>query len=153
MPQTEFERNDGLDDLSSDDLERVAFGDDSAAGRSTPPASTRSRSASARATKFCHACGETIDERAEICPKCGVRQPGAHQSFSPGASGEKNRMVAALLAFFLGGIGGHRFYLGQTGTGIMMFIFCWTFIPALIALIDLIRYLSMSDQKFAQLYG
>ena len=26
--------------------------------------------------KFCHECGETINAKAEICPKCGVRQPG-----------------------------------------------------------------------------
>lgn len=27
-------------------------------------------------TKYCFACGQSIDARAEICPKCGVRQPG-----------------------------------------------------------------------------
>ncbi len=30
----------------------------------------------------------------------------------------KSRTVAALLAFFLGVIGVHRFYVGKTGTGI-----------------------------------
>lgn len=25
--------------------------------------------------KFCHECGEPINAKAEICPKCGVRQP------------------------------------------------------------------------------
>jgi predicted RNA-binding Zn-ribbon protein involved in translation (DUF1610 family) len=25
--------------------------------------------------KFCHECGATIKAKAEICPKCGVRQP------------------------------------------------------------------------------
>ncbi|MFH4181154.1 zinc ribbon domain-containing protein, partial [Acinetobacter baumannii] len=28
-------------------------------------------------TKFCYACGQQIDARAEICPKCGVRQQDA----------------------------------------------------------------------------
>jgi hypothetical protein len=28
-------------------------------------------------TKFCFACGQVIDSRAEICPNCGVRQPDA----------------------------------------------------------------------------
>lgn len=27
-------------------------------------------------TKYCFACGQSIDARAEICPKCGVRQAG-----------------------------------------------------------------------------
>ena len=34
----------------------------------------------------------------------------------------KSRMVAALLCFFLGGIGIHRFYVGKVGTGILMII-------------------------------
>lgn len=25
--------------------------------------------------KYCHECGEAIRAKAEICPKCGVRQP------------------------------------------------------------------------------
>lgn len=31
----------------------------------------------------------------------------------------KSRLVAALLAFFLGGLGIHRFYTGKIGTGIV----------------------------------
>ncbi|MCW5940899.1 MAG: TM2 domain-containing protein [Fimbriimonadaceae bacterium] len=34
--------------------------------------------------------------------------------------GRRNRWVAALLAFFLGGFGAHRFYLGHIGSGIAM---------------------------------
>ena len=32
-------------------------------------------------------------------------------------SGDKNRIVAALLDFVLGGIGIHKFYLGKTTAG------------------------------------
>ena len=34
-------------------------------------------------------------------------------------SSPKSRLAAALLAFFLGGLGIHRFYVGKVGTGIL----------------------------------
>ena len=34
----------------------------------------------------------------------------------------KSRLTAALLAGFLGGFGIHRFYVGKTGTGILMLV-------------------------------
>jgi len=34
----------------------------------------------------------------------------------------KSRLVALLLCFFLGGFGVHRFYVGKTGTGILMLL-------------------------------
>lgn len=35
---------------------------------------------------------------------------------------DKSKIAAALLAFFLGGLGIHRFYLGHTGSGIAMLV-------------------------------
>ena len=65
----------------------------------------------------------------------------------------KNKTTAAILAFFLGGIGIHRFYLNQIGYGFLYLIFCWTFIPAFIALIDFIVFLTMSEQVFNLKYN
>ncbi len=90
---------------------------------------------------FCHACGASIDPRAELCTKCGVRQRPA--------TSERNRISAAILAFFLGGLGAHKFYLGKPVLGLVYLLFCWTFIPAIVALIEGITYLSISDQEFA----
>jgi len=102
--------------------------------------------------KYCHECGETINIKAEICPKCGVRQPSTNNSgFSTTASG-RSRMVAAILALLLGGFGIHRFYLGKIVSGIFYLLFCWTFIPAIIAFIEAIFLLCMSDDKFAAKY-
>lgn len=65
----------------------------------------------------------------------------------------KSKTTAALLAFFLGSFGVHRFYLGQTGWGVtyIVLLFCW--ISPFLALIDGIRYLAMSNDTFAQKYG
>ncbi len=95
--------------------------------------------------KFCIDCGEIIKLKAEICPKCGIRQKST--------KGNKSRIAAALLAFFLGGLGVHKFYLGQVGWGILYLVFCWTFIPAFIAFIEFIIFLVMSDESFDQKYG
>ena len=66
---------------------------------------------------------------------------------------ERSKLTAALLAIFLGGIGLHKFYLGQIGMGILYLLFCWTFIPAVIGLIEGIVLLSISDETFARRYG
>jgi ribosomal protein L40E len=72
--------------------------------------------------KFCVECGAKIREKAEICPKCGVRQPlFAHQKSSTqqdDAEG-KSQMVALILTIFIGWLGIDRFYLGLIGTGIL----------------------------------
>ncbi len=97
---------------------------------------------------FCFACGSPTDPRAEMCPKCGVRQ---RHRFHPHGS-ERNRMTAALLALLLGGLGIHHFYLGNIGRGIVYAVFFWTFIPAILALFDLIHLLFMSDATFDRRY-
>lgn len=65
----------------------------------------------------------------------------------------KDKVAAALLAFFLGGFGAHRFYLGQTGKGILYLVFCWTLIPSFIAFIDFIVFLTMSKENFDLKYN
>ena len=49
----------------------------------------------------------------------------------------KSPTTGLVLAFFLGGIGAHRFYLGETGLGILYALFFWTFVPGIIAFVEL----------------
>ncbi len=65
----------------------------------------------------------------------------------------KSRVTAAILAFFLGGFGIHRFYTGETMKGILYLIFCWTLIPGMIAFIDFIVWIIQSDQEFDAKYN
>ena len=106
-------------------------------------------------TKFCFACGASIDARAEICPKCGVRQhaPQPSGGLAATAPNGKSKLAAALFALLLGGLGVHKFYLGQIVWGVIYIVFCWTFIPAIIGLIEGILLLVMSDQDFNIKYG
>ncbi|PUE34291.1 TM2 domain-containing protein [Limnohabitans sp. Jir72] len=90
--------------------------------------------------KYCSECGAVIKAKAEICPKCGVRQLASPASLNlgPTTANGKSRIAAALFAFFLGGLGGHKFYLGQIEIGIAYLLFCCTFIPAIVAFIEFI---------------
>jgi TM2 domain-containing membrane protein YozV len=65
----------------------------------------------------------------------------------------KNKVTAALLAILLGGIGAHKFYLGQSGVGIAYLLFCWTGIPLIIGIIEGLMLLAMDDQAFADKYN
>ena len=64
----------------------------------------------------------------------------------------KNRVLAAALAIFLGGLGLHHFYLGKPLWGVIYLLTCWTGIPAIIGLIEGIIYLFASDEKFQRDY-
>ena len=102
--------------------------------------------------KFCSDCAANINVKAEICPKCGVRQMAVSNGFVSAQNG-KSKVIAAVLAFFLGGLGIHKFYLGQIGMGIIYLLFCWTFIPTIIAFIEFVILLLMSDAEFNRKYG
>lgn len=59
-------------------------------------------------------------------------------SLQAGSGKAVNKTVYCVLAMLLGGIGAHKFYAGRIGAGICYFIFCWTFLPFVIALFEAI---------------
>ncbi|MEI6052520.1 MAG: TM2 domain-containing protein [Opitutaceae bacterium] len=69
--------------------------------------------------KFCESCGKIIKKEAELCVHCGVRQRTAMSAVNPSG---RTMVAAALLCFFLGFVGVHRFYTGKVGTGILMLL-------------------------------
>jgi TM2 domain-containing membrane protein YozV len=88
----------------------------------------------------CEECGEEISDAAKRCPKCG---------YTSGKMLGKSRTTTALLALLLGGLGAQWFYIGRSTRGLFYILFCWTLIPAILGVIDAIRFFSMSDEDFA----
>lgn len=66
---------------------------------------------------------------------------------------KKDKLIAALLAFFMGVFGVHHFYLGNKGRGIIYLIFFWTAFPAIIAGIEGILWLLMDEDEFDYKYN
>jgi TM2 domain-containing membrane protein YozV/RNA polymerase subunit RPABC4/transcription elongation factor Spt4 len=115
--------------------------------------------AAAPTSKFCYACRAQIDARAEICPKCGVRQPSLSGTGGGLTAGDattrtgKSKLVASLLAILLGGLGIHKFYLGDTVQGVIYLIFFWTVIPAIIGFVEGIIWLTQRNEIWLAKYG
>lgn len=101
-------------------------------------------------TKYCYACANVLDTRAELCPYCGVRQPSLAVVAGGGA---RNKTAAALFAFFLGTFGLHKFYLGKKGWGMLYLALFWTGIPTIVSFVEGIRYVLKSHEEFAEDYG
>lgn len=101
-------------------------------------------------TKFCKHCGARILQDAVICTACGrqveeLRQTAAAQpsivinnansnvnsninNNTIGIMGRpKNKWIALLLCIFLGMFGGHKFYEGKIGMGILYLLTCGLF--------------------------
>ncbi|MGZ8377805.1 MAG: TM2 domain-containing protein [Gemmatirosa sp.] len=69
-------------------------------------------------TKYCQSCANLLDVHASLCPRCGVPQPRV----AIGPDSEKRLLIAFVLCFLVGPLGLHRFYVGKTGTGILMIL-------------------------------
>jgi len=59
-----------------------------------------------------------------------------------------NKYIAALLAFFTGGLGMHKFYLGYPVPGVIYLFFGFTLVPSLIGWIEGFIYLFQSAESF-----
>ncbi len=86
---------------------------------------------------FCVECGKKISDRALACPECG-----APNRANVMIAGEKKWWVAFILCWMVGVVGGHRYYLRQTTSAVIMTILTCTifgiFITSIWALVDLI---------------
>lgn len=86
------------------------------------------------------------------------------QGMSAGVKGsgtqKKTRTTAALWAFFLGGLGAHKFYLGYQQEGLIMllvsilgsFLIVPTLVMGVIGFAEFIIYLTKDDRTFVRTY-
>lgn len=96
----------------------------------------------------CEYCNTELKDEEIQCASCGSRLD-ALEGWDV-QEPEKSKLVAGLLALILGGLGLHKFYLGSWGAGILYLLFIWTGIPILLAIIEGLRYLTMTDEVFAE---
>lgn len=107
--------------------------------------------------RSCDGCGTSV--RGEwaargLCAECQRRRHPTHAPQVPLAvASGKSRGLAAILAFFTGGIGLHRFYLGNWMAGFIYLVFCWTLIPTLAGWVEGVRYMLMDDVDFKARYS
>lgn len=65
----------------------------------------------------------------------------------------KNKYKAGILAFFLGVIGGHKFYLGKKFQGIIYILLFWTTLPVIFGIIEGIILFTINKEKFDKKYN
>lgn len=86
---------------------------------------------------YCANCGKEVAPEAEVCLSCGVAIKKANAGY-----GNYDKIVIALVCFFLGGLGIHNFMLGETKKGVVKIVLNFCFgIGSILALIDFIRIL------------
>ncbi|MBV6752580.1 TM2 domain-containing protein [Pseudomonas chlororaphis] len=112
---------------------------------------------------------DVVEWKAAVLPKAGARVDFAGNGafaeaiFADGAaaSGNSKKIPAALLAFFLGAFGVHKFYLGYNVQGVIMllvFLFGWlllgipSIVISIVAFVEFIIYLIKSEDDFEQTY-
>ena len=71
---------------------------------------------------YCRECGYRHSDKAKSCPKCGYTTEGTLTSKANKLTDGKSIAVYLILAWFLGVIGIHKFYIGKNGQGIAMLI-------------------------------
>ena len=60
-------------------------------------------------------------------------------------SNKPSLTIYLLLTLFLGGVGAHDFYVGKPVTGLIKLAFCWTGIPTIVSLFNIIGALMNKD--------
>lgn len=60
---------------------------------------------------------------------------------------QKSKVKLILFAFLIGGFGVHKFYVGSWGWGVVYMLISLTYIPLIISLVEMIRYITLTETE------
>ncbi|WP_431356543.1 NINE protein [Prevotella communis] len=106
---------------------------------------------------YCSQCGTKLSDGAKICPQCGIATD-SHIVYiqSPQQDiyvhSRKSKGLAMTLCFFGGWFGLHEFYLRNYLSGTLYLLFCWTFIPLFLSILDFVIMLFIPNSAFHKMY-
>ena len=112
-------------------------------------------------SKKCISCGVDLEDDELFCGECGAKQAveETNAKKTTSKSGDqsdvtsKSKKVAALLAFFLGSLGIHDFYLGFSIRGVIKIVMTFTvlgLVSWIWSIVDFIRILTGSLKNDAK---
>lgn len=107
----------------------------------TPYRAPQSQAETGAGRKYCASCGHEEPEHSRVCSGCGARLP---------IYKKKDKYAAAVLAFFTGFLGLHRFYLGQWW-GIFYILF--SPLSWLVSVIESLVFLFTPRERWDARYG
>ena len=100
---------------------------------------------------YCQKCGASMTREDRFCRKCGWDSSAPLWASTPALTAnvsDRRRTVAALLCFFLGVFGAHRFYVGKIGTGLL-----WLFTLGLLGMGMLFDFILVLTGEFKDAEG
>jgi len=115
---------------------------------------------------YCVNCGKELESGAKFCTNCGHPAIINQVQNTPQQTvvyvqapqqdiyvhERKSKGLALTLCFFLGWMGAHEFYLRKYFWGSLYLIFCWTFIPLLLSIVDFILIFLTPKKIFHKMY-
>ncbi len=90
-----------------------------------------------KGVNFCNHCGNPVAPDAKVCLSCGVAVNNTANSLNG-----QDKILMAILCFFLGALGVHNFMMGETKKGIVKIVTSFICgIGGILALIDFVKIL------------
>lgn len=88
-----------------------------------------------------------VGQNVEIYVDGGINVIGQKGSYNYVEKLTTNKVFYCLLALLFGGLGFHKFYAKKYAKGLLYLLFCWTYLPAIIAFFEFLGALFIPADK------